>query len=83
MTIAQQLKVKNLPIEIRDSNGNEIYYEESNGYWSKREYDSKGNITYFETSDGYWLKQEFDSNNNLIYYENSEGKIVDKRPKIE
>ena len=52
MTIAQQLKIKNFPFEIKDSNENSIYYEGSNGYWYKNEYDSKGNQIYFENSLG-------------------------------
>ena len=40
------------PIEIKDPKGNEIYYEDSDGYWSKREYDAKGNETYYENSNG-------------------------------
>jgi len=35
-----------------DSNGNEIYYEYSNGYWYKRDFDSNGNLIYYENSDG-------------------------------
>ena len=58
---------------VYDSNGNLVYYEESNGYWVKREYDSNGNLVYFEDSDGYWLKREYDSNNNEVYYEKSNG----------
>jgi hypothetical protein len=71
MTIAQQLNVKEFPFEIKDSQGNLIYHEDSNGYWSKREYDSQGNIIYFENSEGYWSKGEYDSQGNVIYYENS------------
>ena len=40
------------PIEIKDANGNETYYEESD-YWCKREHDDKGKATYYEDSDGY------------------------------
>ena len=40
------------PIEITDSNGNQTYYELSDGYWSRAECDAIGNRTYFETSDG-------------------------------
>ena len=61
------------PIELKDSKGNEIYYEDWNGFWYKREYDSKGNEIYFETSNGFWHKQEFDSNSNEIYFEDSNG----------
>jgi len=41
------------PIEIEDSNGNETYFENSNGYWQRRECDADGNETYCETSNGY------------------------------
>ena len=80
-TIAQQLNIKEFPFEIKDNNGNQIYYELSNCYWSKREYDSNGNEIYFENSDGYWYKQEYDINGNEIYFENSDGVITGNRPK--
>ena len=51
-TIAQQLKVTEFPFEIRDKKGNLIYFEYSNGYWYKREYDSNNNLIYFESSKG-------------------------------
>jgi hypothetical protein len=80
-TIAQQLNVKEFPFRIEDKNNNQIYYEDSDGYWSKREFDSNNNQIYYEVSRGYWSKQEFDKNNNLIYYEDSSGIITDKRTK--
>jgi hypothetical protein len=83
MTIAQQLKIKQFPFEIKDSNGNRIYWENSNGAWSKREYDSNGNQIYYEDSKGYWSKREWDSKGKEIYFENSYGTIVDNRPKTE
>ena len=52
MTIAQQLKIKEFPLIIKDSNGKEIYYENYNGYWNKREYDSNGKEIYYENSNG-------------------------------
>ena len=52
MTIAQQLKIKKFPFTIKDSKGNEIYFE-FNGFWSKREYDTNGKQIYYEDSDGY------------------------------
>ena len=51
-TIAEQLNVKEFPLKINDSNGNEIYYEDFNGYWIKNEYDSNNNEIYYEDSDG-------------------------------
>ena len=73
MTIAKQLKIKEFPFEIKDSNGNQIYWEKSNEYWVKREYDSEGKEIYYEDSDGYWVKYKWDSDGNRIYLENSEG----------
>jgi hypothetical protein len=73
MTIAQQLKIKNFPFTINDKNGNVIYFEDSKGFWIKREFDSNGNKIYFENSDGYWVKYKFNSNGNRIYFENSKG----------
>ena len=83
MTIAQQIKwdFTNGDLQIRDKNGNLIYLEYSNTYWSKYEYDSQGRQIYFEGSSGYWSKYEYDCQGNLIYFENSDGGIVDNRPK--
>lgn len=55
-----------------DANGNETYYEDSNGYWDKSEYDENGNRTYFENSLGEWSKSEYD-NGKCAYFENSNG----------
>ena len=52
VTIAQQLKIKKFPFIIEDSNGNEIYYESSTGFWYKAEFDSNGNEIYSENSYG-------------------------------
>ena len=73
MTIAKQLKIKEFPFKIKDSEGNRIYFENSDGYWSKREWDSKSNLIYSEDSDGYWAKYEFDSEGKEIYFEDSTG----------
>jgi YD repeat-containing protein len=80
-TIAQFLKVKDFPFVIRDKNGNIIYLEYSNGFWSKREYDDRGNRIRYEDSDGYWSKSEYDDQDNLIRRENSSGEIIDERSK--
>ena len=75
-SIAQQInwdfKTKE-DLEIRDKNGNQIYYEGSSGFWAKREYDSRGNEIYYENSTGYWVKREYNSEGILIYFENSSG----------
>jgi hypothetical protein len=82
MTIAQQLKIKDFPFEIKDKNGNQIYWENSNWCWYKSEYDTDGKEIYYENSKGFWRKREYDTNGNQLYYEDSNGEITDKRPKI-
>ena len=61
------------PIEITDANGDETYYEDSDGYWRRRERDANGNETYYEDSDGYWRRRERDANGDETYYEDSDG----------
>ena len=53
-TIAEQIKwdFTNGDLQIRDKNDNSIYFENSLGFWAKREYDSQGHRIYFETSNG-------------------------------
>jgi hypothetical protein len=75
-TIAQQLKVTEFPFTIRDSQGNVIYYESSDGYWTKSEFNSQGKEIYYEDSYGFWYKREFDSQGNEIYFENSCGNWI-------
>jgi hypothetical protein len=72
-TIAQQLNITEFPFVIKDSQGNQIYYENSYGGWYKQEYDSQGNEIYYENLTGFWLKSEYDSNGNIIYSENLTG----------
>jgi YD repeat-containing protein len=71
-------KLFNQPVTIKgnyvyNNQGNEIYYENSDGYWIKYEYDANGNEIYRENSNGYWYKREYDHNGNEIYYENNSG----------
>ena len=80
-TIAQQLGIKKFPFRINDDEGNEIYSENSDGYWLKQEFDEKGNSIYRENSFGYWSKSKYDEKGNEIYYENSDGQVIDRRPK--
>jgi uncharacterized membrane protein len=72
-TIAQQLFLTEFPFIIKDKNGKEIYFENSNGFWSKSEYDQIGNRIYFENSHGFWSKSEYDQIGNRIYFETSNG----------
>jgi hypothetical protein len=77
-------KVYNQPVIVKyysvyDINGNRIYYEDNDGYWSKREYDTNGNQIYYEDSNGSWSKKEYDTNGSLTYREDSSGYIEDYR----
>jgi hypothetical protein len=83
MTIAQQLKITEFPFIIKDSKGNTIYREDSDGYWITSKYDSNGKKIYVESSNGYWEKHEFDANGNQIYYADYTGYIRDNRPKTD
>jgi len=59
---------------VYDSNGNNIYYEDTNYNWSKYEYSTNGDYMlskYFEDSSGYWHKSEYDANGDTIYFEDS------------
>jgi len=76
MTIAQQLKIKDFPFVIKDTNGREIYCENSNGYWEKGEYNTNGKVIYYENSNGFWVKCEYDANGNCIYFEDSKGQSL-------
>ncbi len=61
---------------IYNQNGNQIYFENSFGYWEKFEYDDNGNEIYYYDSEGYWKKFEYDNNGNVIYSEDSDGDWV-------
>jgi hypothetical protein len=84
MTIGQQIKwdfEANGYLEIKDKNGNQIYFEDSYGFWRKWERDSQGKLIYYEDSTGRWDKHKYDSKGNEIYLETSRGVIIDNRPK--
>jgi len=72
-TIAQQLNVTNFPFIIKNEQGKEIYFENSKGYWSKREYNEQGEVIYYENFDGYWSKREYNEQGKQIYFENFDG----------
>ena len=75
-TIAQQLKITKFPFIINDDNGNELYYEDSDGAWNRCEFNDNGNELYYETSDGYWNRFEYDDDGSVTYREDSNGSIV-------
>ena len=80
------MNVKNLfrevqyPIELYDKDVKQIYYENSIGYWWKKEYNDKGLVIYCEDSNGFWYKREYNDKGLEVYYENSIGDTEDNRP---
>ena len=58
---------------VFNEQGNIIYFENSNGFWAKKEYNNQGNLIYHENSNGYWVKREYDEEGNKTYHENSNG----------
>jgi len=61
------------PIEIKNTNVYQTYYEDSDGYWRRYERDANGDETYYENSNGFWRKREYDANGNVTYFEDSNG----------
>jgi hypothetical protein len=61
---------------VFDSNENEIYYENSNGRWVKREYDENGNQIFSENSNGYWIRYEYNKNGVITVTEDSDGVLI-------
>ena len=57
---------------LYDSEGREVYYENSNEYWYRYEHNSEGRVTYYENSNGYWYRYDHDSEGRVTYYENSD-----------
>lgn len=62
--------------KIEDNNDKETYYEDSDGDWTKREFNVNDNIIYIEYSNGEWTKWEYDANDNCIKINNSDGYCV-------
>jgi hypothetical protein len=56
-----------------DSNGNELTFKDSLGYWGERTYDDNGNQLTYKDSDGYWNERTYDDNGNQLTFKNSRG----------
>jgi len=59
------------PIRLRDKDGNEVYYERSDGCWSRSKYEDGREVLY-EDSSGFWYKREY-KDGNVVYDEDSNG----------
>ena len=60
------------PIEINDAKGNRTYFEASDGFWQRCEYDANGKVTYFENSYDYWGRYERNAKGDVTYCEDSD-----------
>ena len=72
-TIAQQLNITDFPFTVEDKDGNRVYWEDSDGWWEKREFDDANDLVYSEDSDGVFEKHRYDDYGNQIYFERSTG----------
>ena len=59
--------------KLFNKNNDELYFEKSDGFWEKTEYDDNGNEIYHENYNGFWEKWEYDERGNKIYHEDSTG----------
>ena len=59
-------------LKLYDDKGNRIYFENSNDYWSKREFDVNGNEIYYENSKG--LIRDKRSCNDKVFIDEQSGK---------
>jgi YD repeat-containing protein len=50
---------KNGVVRTYNSEGREIEYKNSHGYWRKIKYDSEGREIEYKDSDGYWKKIKY------------------------
>jgi len=60
-TKAQELGITEFPYREYDSDGNEIYWENKDGYWLKKEYDNLKTVIYqedYKRSIGGWTSRE-------------------------
>jgi len=66
----KELDIDN-PIYLYDEDGNQVYFEDSDGFWWKSEYED-GNPVYYEDSTGYWSRREYKEDRE-VYREDSTG----------
>ncbi len=63
-----------------DKDGLEVYYEDADEYWRKREYNKQGLEKYCENSNKYWRKTEYKDGKvvNEIEFRNNKYYLNDK-----
>lgn len=63
---------------IFDENGNEVYTENSNGYWIKHKYENN-NVIYSKDSNGFWIEREYENNKVTYYADSSDGDWIKRK----
>ena len=81
-TVAQLLKhdfKSKGNLSLYNSNGNLIYYEYSDGYWFKQEFDSNNNCIYLESSNGYIIdnRPKSSCNGKVVEIEGKKYKLTE------
>jgi hypothetical protein len=61
------------PIVIKDKNGNEIYYQNSDGYYYERTYSNTHCPLTYKNSNGDWTETTYDEDDNVLTYKKSDG----------
>ena len=61
------------PIEIMEANDRLTYWENSDGFWERFEYNAEGRPTYSENIDEFWQKWGRSTNGRLTSFKNSDG----------
>ncbi len=61
------------PIQLKDSRGNEVYFENCHGTWTKYEFDSNDNEIYAEYSTGFWIERKYNEKDQMTYLIDSNG----------
>jgi hypothetical protein len=56
---------------IKDNKGNVIYKEDSDGDWTKSEYDDNNNWVYEENKEDGWKKLKYNDNGDLLFWNTS------------
>lgn len=67
-------------LELYNAAGKQVYYENSKGYWARREYNEADQEVYVQTCTGYWEKHEYNEAGKEVYFESSFGNVRDNRP---
>jgi len=70
----KMIKRDDIPVGFTyDSNGNQLAFKDSDGYWKEKTYGSNGNLLTYKNSDGFWKEWTYDSNGKQLTVKDSNG----------